>query len=103
MSAPWVVIAAIIAVAVGYVLLPVVADTFRRFRTKRSFRCPVNRGRSGGRHRCRASGMDLSFRQSASAGKELLSVAGKEKLPSGLPTSSGGRGAGGNPAARPVR
>ncbi len=44
MSAPWVVIAAIIAVAVGYVLLPVVADTFRRFRTKRSLRCPVTGG-----------------------------------------------------------
>ncbi len=40
MSAPWVVIAAIIAVAVCYVLLPVVADTFRRFRAKRSLRCP---------------------------------------------------------------
>ena len=40
MNAPWVVIAAIIAVAVCYVLLPVVADTFRRFRTKKSLRCP---------------------------------------------------------------
>ncbi len=44
MSAPWVVIAAIIAVAVGYVLLPVAADTFRRFRTKRSLSCPVTGG-----------------------------------------------------------
>jgi hypothetical protein len=40
MSAPWIVVAAIIAVAVCYVLLPVVADTFRRFRTKKSLRCP---------------------------------------------------------------
>ena len=40
MSAPWLVIAAIIAVAVCYVLVPVVADTFRRFRAKRSVKCP---------------------------------------------------------------
>ncbi len=41
MRAPWIVIPAIIAVAVCYVLLPVVADTFRRFRTRKSLRCPV--------------------------------------------------------------
>ncbi len=40
MSAPWIVIAAIVAVAVCYVLLPVVADTFRRFRGKKSVTCP---------------------------------------------------------------
>ncbi len=40
MSTPWIVIGAIIAVAVLYVLLPVVGDTFRRFQAKRSLRCP---------------------------------------------------------------
>ena len=31
MGTPWIVIASIIAVAVLYVVLPLVADTFRRF------------------------------------------------------------------------
>jgi hypothetical protein len=37
---PWIVIAGIVAVAVVYVLLPVAADTFRRFRVPRILRCP---------------------------------------------------------------
>jgi len=44
MNAPWVVIAAIVGVGACYVLLPVVGDTFRRFRTKKSLRCPVTGG-----------------------------------------------------------
>ena len=40
MSAPWIAVTAIIALAAVYVLVPVAADTFRRFRTKRSLRCP---------------------------------------------------------------
>lgn len=32
MSQPWTVLAAIVAIAVGYVLVPVFIETFRRFR-----------------------------------------------------------------------
>jgi hypothetical protein len=41
MSAPWIVIAAIVGVGMLYVLLPVAADTFHRFRGRRSLRCPT--------------------------------------------------------------
>jgi hypothetical protein len=41
MNAPWIVVASIIAVAALYVLLPIVADTFLRFRGKKLLRCPV--------------------------------------------------------------
>ena len=41
MSAPGIVVAAIIALAAVYVLVPVAADTFRRFRTRKSLTCPV--------------------------------------------------------------
>src|SRR3990172_12887560 len=44
MSVPWIVVASIIAVAVLFVLLPVVADTFCRFRSKRLLRCPETFG-----------------------------------------------------------
>ena len=44
MSVPWIVVASTIAVAVLFVLLPVVADTFRRFRSKRLLRCPETCG-----------------------------------------------------------
>lgn len=37
---PWVVLAAIVAVALAYVLLPVVLEAFLRFRTKRQLPCP---------------------------------------------------------------
>lgn len=40
MSKPWIVVAVILALAALYVLLPVVADTFRRYRAKRVLRCP---------------------------------------------------------------
>ncbi len=40
MDTPWVVLAAIVGVAVGYVMLPVVGDVFLRFRSKRRVTCP---------------------------------------------------------------
>lgn len=40
MENPWIVIAGIVAIAVVYVLLPIAADTFRRFRAPRILRCP---------------------------------------------------------------
>jgi len=40
MSAPWVVLAGIVALAVAYVLLPVVAATFLRFRPPQGLTCP---------------------------------------------------------------
>jgi len=41
MSQPWTVLAAIVAIAVGYVLVPVFIGTFRRFRAPNRFLCPV--------------------------------------------------------------
>lgn len=40
MSAPWIVIAAIAALAVAYVLVPVVGAIFLRFRAARELTCP---------------------------------------------------------------
>ena len=40
MSQPWIVVIAVLAAALLYVLAPVVADTFRRYRSKRILRCP---------------------------------------------------------------
>ncbi len=40
MSAPWIVLPAIVAIAVVYVLLPVVGEVFARFRAKRAVTCP---------------------------------------------------------------
>jgi len=40
MTDPWLVIAGIVALAVGYVLIPVVADALARFRTPRRVSCP---------------------------------------------------------------
>lgn len=40
MNAPWILLAAIVAVALVYVLLPVVGEVFLRFRAKRQLRCP---------------------------------------------------------------
>ena len=40
MDAPWVVLTGIVAVAVVYVLLPVVGDVFLRFRARRQITCP---------------------------------------------------------------
>jgi uncharacterized protein (DUF58 family) len=40
MSHPWIVVVAVLAVALLFVLTPLVADTFRRFRSPRLIRCP---------------------------------------------------------------
>jgi hypothetical protein len=40
MSAPWIVLAAIVALAVAYVLLPVVGAVFLRFRGTKELACP---------------------------------------------------------------
>ena len=40
MSAPWIVLAAIVALAVAYVLFPVVGAVFLRFRGTRELACP---------------------------------------------------------------
>jgi len=40
MGAPGIAVTAIISLAAVYVLVPVAADAFRRFRTRRSLRCP---------------------------------------------------------------
>lgn len=40
MSNPWIVLAGIVAVGVIYVLLPVIADVFGRFRRSRQLGCP---------------------------------------------------------------
>lgn len=44
MSTPWIVIAAITALAVLYVLIPVAADTFFRYRSKKVLGCPETGG-----------------------------------------------------------
>ena len=40
MNTPWIVLAAIVAVAVVYVLLPVIVEVFLRFRARRQLTCP---------------------------------------------------------------
>ena len=40
MESPWILLTAIVAAAVVYVLLPVVGDTFRRYRGSKVLRCP---------------------------------------------------------------
>lgn len=40
MTDPWLVIAGIVALALGYVLVPVMSDTFARFRRARHISCP---------------------------------------------------------------
>lgn len=40
MTAPWIVLAAIVGVGLVYVLLPTVLEAFLRFRAKRQIRCP---------------------------------------------------------------
>ncbi len=46
MSDPWIVLAGIAVVAVGYVLLPVAYDAFLRFRGTRAVRCPETGARA---------------------------------------------------------
>lgn len=68
MSHPWTVVIAVLAVAALYVLLPVVADTFRRFRSSRILRCPESGGKA-------EIGMDASRAAFTSAfGRPLLRV-----------------------------
>jgi hypothetical protein len=45
MSYPWIVLIAIVAVALLYVLVPLAADTYRRFRDTRALRCPETGGK----------------------------------------------------------
>jgi hypothetical protein len=46
MNHPWIVLVAIVAVALLYVLAPLVADTFRRFRSPRLLSCPQTGGKA---------------------------------------------------------
>jgi len=43
MSNPWIVVVGVVIVGLAYVLFPVVADTYLRFRTKRRLACPEGR------------------------------------------------------------
>ena len=40
MESPWIVVTAILAVTAVYVLLPIVSDTFRRYRVRKILPCP---------------------------------------------------------------
>jgi hypothetical protein len=40
MSAPWITLAAMAALALGYVVAPIMAEVFFRFRGRRTVRCP---------------------------------------------------------------
>ena len=40
MNAPWIAIAAIVALAIFYILIPVAADAYRRFTLRRVVTCP---------------------------------------------------------------
>jgi hypothetical protein len=40
MGHPWIVVAAVVGIGVLYVLVPLMADTFRRYRRSRVLRCP---------------------------------------------------------------
>jgi len=46
MSYPWIVVLAVVALGVLYVLMPLMADTFRRFRTPRMLTCPETGGKA---------------------------------------------------------
>ncbi len=46
MSTSWIVIIAILALALLYVLVPVVVDTFLRYRARRSLVCPETGGKA---------------------------------------------------------
>lgn len=68
MSHPWVVMIAVLAVAALYVLMPLVADTFRRYRNSRLLRCPETGGKA-------EVGIDASRAAFTSAfGRPLLRV-----------------------------
>src|SRR3990172_3084662 len=40
MSAPFITLLAMVGLAIAYVLVPIVADTFSRYRRRRALRCP---------------------------------------------------------------
>ncbi len=44
MTHPWIVVIAVVGIGVLYVLLPLIADTFRRYRGIRVLRCPETGG-----------------------------------------------------------
>jgi len=44
MSNPWTVVLAVVALGLLYVLMPLAADTFRRFRSPRRMSCPETGG-----------------------------------------------------------
>jgi len=68
MSHPWIVLLAVLAVALLYVLMPLVVDTFRRFRSPRLLRCPETGGKA-------EIGIDASHAALTSAfGQPLLRV-----------------------------
>jgi hypothetical protein len=68
MSHPWMVVLAVLAVALLYVLMPLLADTFRRFRSPRLLRCPETGGKA-------EIGIDASHAALTSAfGQPLLRV-----------------------------
>jgi hypothetical protein len=46
MSYPWIVILAVVALGLLYVLMPLMADTFRRFRVPRVLTCPDTGGKA---------------------------------------------------------
>ena len=68
MTHPWIVVAAVIAIAVLYVVLPVVAGAYRRFRRSRALRCPETGTQA-------EVGIDASrFALTSAIGRPLLSV-----------------------------
>jgi hypothetical protein len=46
MSYPWIVVLAVVALGALYVLMPLMADTFRRFRSPRMLSCPETGGKA---------------------------------------------------------
>ena len=46
MDHPWIVAIAVVGIGVLYVLLPLIADTLRRFRGSRVLRCPETGGQA---------------------------------------------------------
>jgi len=68
MTHPWIVVLAILAAALLFVLMPLVADTFRRFRRPRLLSCPETGGKA-------EVGLDASHAALTSAfGQPLLRV-----------------------------
>ncbi len=64
MSAPWILLAAIVAVAVVYVLLPVAVEAFLRFRARRRLTCPETGMNAEVGVDARVAGFTAAFRHS---------------------------------------